>query len=62
MTSGTSGSKKSPPKPSPELAKMLADATPEQRQEALRVTAKLLTAKARGTHKNSVPSQSADET
>lgn len=38
--------------PSPELVKMLRDATPEQRQEALRVTAKLLAAKARGTHKD----------
>lgn len=52
MTSGTSGSKKSPPKPSPKLAKMLADATPQQRQEALRIAARLLAAKARGTHKD----------
>ena len=38
--------------PSPELVKMLRDATPEQRQEALRIAAKLLGAMARGTHKN----------
>ena len=51
-TPATIDTERSRPRPSPELAKMLADATPQQLQEALRVTAKLLAAKARGTHKN----------
>ena len=38
--------------PSPELAKMLLELTPQQRQDALRIAAKLLGAKARGTHKD----------
>ena len=40
-------SKKSPAKPSPKLAKMLSEATPEQLAEALKVTAKLLAMRAR---------------
>lgn len=40
-------SKPSPAQPSPKLAKMLSEATPEQRAEALKVTAKLLATRAK---------------
>lgn len=39
--------KRPPAQLSPKLAKMLRDATPQQREEALRVTSKLLTIRAR---------------